>query len=53
MKIIGIDLGTSNCCVSYIDDEGKMQIIRDTEYSTSITIPSMELFLSPNSRNAL
>lgn len=41
MKIIGIDLGTSNCCISYIDDEGNMQIIRDTEYSTSITIPSM------------
>ena len=41
MKIIGIDLGTSNCCISYIDEEGKMQIIRDKIYSNSITIPSI------------
>jgi molecular chaperone DnaK (HSP70) len=41
MKIIGIDLGTSNCCISYIDEQGKMEIIRDTEYSNSITMPSI------------
>ena len=41
MKIIGIDLGTSNCCISYIDECGKMQIIRDITYSNSITMPSI------------
>ena len=41
MKIIGIDLGTSNCCVSYIDENGTMEIIRDISFSNSITIPSI------------
>lgn len=41
MKIIGIDLGTSNCCISYINDDGSMEIIRDISFSNSITIPSI------------
>ena len=41
MKIIGIDLGTSNCCISYIHSDGKMEIIRDEKYKSFITIPSI------------
>lgn len=39
MKIIGIDLGTSNCCISYINDDGNIEIIRDCD--NKITIPSL------------
>ena len=28
---IGIDLGTTFCCVSYIDDDGKQQIIKNSD----------------------
>lgn len=38
---VGIDLGTSNCCVSYIDYMGKVEIIRDKKYPHNITIPSL------------
>ena len=39
--VVGIDLGTSNCCISYIDQYGKIQIIRDCNYPNHITIPSI------------
>jgi heat shock protein 5 len=39
--IIGIDLGTSNCCVSYIKDNGIMEIICDDSFPNIITIPSI------------
>jgi molecular chaperone DnaK (HSP70) len=39
--IIGIDLGTSNCCISYITDNGQMEIILDDFAPNSITIPSI------------
>ena len=39
--IIGIDLGTSNCCISYIKDNGSMEIIYDESFPNSITIPSI------------
>lgn len=39
--IIGIDLGTSNCCISYIDEKGKIVIIREDPSSNHITIPSI------------
>jgi len=39
--IIGIDLGTSNCCISYIDENGKIEILYDHEYPLNPTIPSI------------
>ena len=39
--IIGIDLGTSNCCISYIKDNGSMELIYDKSFPNSITIPSI------------
>lgn len=39
--IIGIDLGTSSCCISYIKENGIMEIIRDELYPDKITIPSI------------
>lgn len=39
--IIGIDLGTSNCCISYIKDNGSMELIYDESFPNSITIPSI------------
>lgn len=54
MKIVGIDLGTSNCCISYIHENGKMEIIRDENYNTFITIPSIVNIESfDNSTNAV
>lgn len=38
---VGIDLGTSNCCISYITDEGAVEIIRDPNHPDKVTIPSM------------
>jgi len=31
MKAIGIDLGTTNCCVSYVDNNGQPQVINNSE----------------------
>jgi len=39
--IIGIDLGTSNCCVSYIDENGKIEILSDPTFPLIPTIPSI------------
>lgn len=39
--IIGIDLGTSNCCVSFITDDGKIEILTDPLFPLSPTIPSI------------
>jgi molecular chaperone DnaK (HSP70) len=36
--IIGIDLGTSNCCISYINDKGEIEIIFN---ETNYLIPSI------------
>ena len=38
MLTIGIDLGTSNCCISYINDKGEIVIIKQDD---NITIPSL------------
>ena len=38
--IIGIDLGTSNCCISYIGFNGKIEIITDPDFPLNPTIPS-------------
>jgi len=40
MNIIGIDLGTSNCCISYINSKGEMKLILD-QNCNEITIPSI------------
>jgi len=40
-NIIGIDLGTSNCCITYIQSDGTMKIIIDPDFPSSITIPSI------------
>ncbi len=39
--IIGIDLGTSNCCVSFIGEDGKIQILTDPSFPSNPTIPSI------------
>lgn len=39
MKVIGIDLGTSSVCVTYVDSCGKIQVITDS--SSNVTIPSL------------
>jgi len=39
--IIGIDLGTSNCCISYIDENGKIEILSDPSFPLIPTIPSI------------
>ncbi len=39
--IIGIDLGTSNCCVSFIAEDGTIQILTDPAFPLSPTIPSI------------
>lgn len=39
--IIGIDLGTSNCCVSFIGEDGKVQILTDPAFPLNPTIPSI------------
>ena len=40
-NIIGIDLGTSNCCITYIQSNGTMKIIIDPDFPSNITIPSI------------
>lgn len=39
--IIGIDLGTSNCCISYIGEDGKPEILSDPSFPLNPTIPSI------------
>ena len=39
--IIVIDLGTSNCCISYIGHDGKPEILLDPDFLDSPTIPSI------------
>lgn len=39
--IIGIDLGTSNCCVSYINENGSAEILFDSAFPLNPTIPSI------------
>jgi len=39
--IIGIDLGTSNCCVSFIGYDGKIEILTDPAFPLTPTIPSI------------
>jgi molecular chaperone DnaK len=38
---VGIDLGTSNCCVTYLDQKGKIQIIKQDPSSNEVTIASI------------
>jgi len=40
MNIIGIDLGTSNCCISYINSQGDIKLIFDKNFN-ELTIPSI------------
>lgn len=47
MTIIGIDLGTSNCCISFINDSGIIELIIDPEYPELFTIPSI-ISIDPN-----
>ena len=39
--IIGIDLGTSNCCISFIGEDGKIEILLDPAFPLTPTIPSI------------
>ena len=41
VPVVGIDLGTNNTCISYIDQNGKIQIIKQDPSSNIVTIPSI------------